>query len=349
LAALLFPDKLSTFCFNVALNPEKNSAIAQSFASKVLLTPMTLEQLRIFLAVATHLHFTRAAEDLYITQPAVSAAIHSLEEEYSVKLFHRVGRRIEIADAGKLLQLEAQKILEQVALTERGLRELNNLQQGELRLGSSLTIGNYWLPEKISQFKQQYPGIRVRCTLANAEEICVGTATGLFDIGLVTGEVKLALRQTLKQQIVGSDRLQIVVGKSHPWFNQTKVTLEDLSKTAWVMRESGSGAQHLLEQALQSWGISPEALNVVLVLSSSEMVKAVVESGVGAAAMPELMVKKELKLATLRSIQVIDTRTPSNPLLNLVQPVLKLKHRERFQTRVAIAFEQMLLDESAES
>ncbi|HEY9875211.1 MAG TPA: LysR family transcriptional regulator, partial [Candidatus Obscuribacterales bacterium] len=95
---------------------------------------MTLEQLRIFLAVAEHSHFTRAAEALYITQPAVSAAIQSLEQEYSVKLFHRIGRHIEITEAGKLLQVEAQKIIEQVALTERGLRELNNLQRGELKL-----------------------------------------------------------------------------------------------------------------------------------------------------------------------------------------------------------------------
>ncbi|HEY9642898.1 MAG TPA: LysR substrate-binding domain-containing protein, partial [Coleofasciculaceae cyanobacterium] len=276
---------------------------------------MTLEQLRIFLTVAEHLHFTRAAEELYITQPAVSAAIHCLEQEYGVKLFHRVGRRIEIADAGKLLQVEAQKILEQVSLTERGLRELNNLQQGELRVGSSLTIGNYWLPEKISKFKQQHPGITVHCALANAEEICTGTATGLFDIGLVTGEVKPALKQTLQPEVVGSDRLQIVVGKSHPWFERTQVPVAELTHTAWVMREPGSGAQQMLEQALQSWGIPLDQLKVALVLNSSEMVKAIVESGVGAAAIPELMVKNELKLATLRSIQVLDTRVqPHAPL-----------------------------------
>lgn len=91
---------------------------------------MTFEQLRIFLAVAELMHFTRAAESLYITQPAVSAAIQSLETEYGVKLFHRIGRHIEITDAGKLLQVEAQKILDQVSLTQRGLRELNNMQRG---------------------------------------------------------------------------------------------------------------------------------------------------------------------------------------------------------------------------
>ncbi len=162
---------------------------------------MTLDQLRIFLAVVEHLHFTRAAEELYITQPAVSAAIQSLEQEYGVKLFHRIGRHIEITEAGKLLQWEAKKILDQVTLTEWGLRELNNLQRGKLNLGSSLTIGNYWLPDKISQFKRQYPGIEINCTLANTETICAGTATGQFDLGLVEGLVQPAVKQCLEEEI----------------------------------------------------------------------------------------------------------------------------------------------------
>lgn len=303
---------------------------------------MTLEQLRVFLAVAEHMHFTRAAEALYVTQPAVSAAIQSLEEEYSVKLFHRVGRRVEIAEAGKLLQMEAQKILDQVALTERGLRELNNLQRGELRLGSSLTIGNYWLPEKISQFKIAYPGITVNCMLANAKEICEGTATGFFDLGLVTGDIQSSLKTALAQEVVGTERLQIVVGRSHPWFSRTRICVRELTKTDWVMRESGSGTQQVLEQTLQGWGIDRDQLNVILVLNTSEMVKAVVESGVGAAAIPELMVQKELQLSTLRAIEITNSRKGTGPILEIVQPVWKLKHRERFQTQLAIAFEQML-------
>lgn len=304
---------------------------------------MTFEQLRIFLAVVEHLHFTRAAEALYITQPAVSAAIQELEGKYGVKLFHRIGRRIEITDAGKLLHLEAQAILTQVALAERGLRELNDLQRGELKLGASLTVGNYWLPNKIAQFKRQYPGISINCTLSNAEEICEGTATGQFDFGLVTGGVKSSLGATLEQEVVGKERLQIVVGKSHPWFEQKQISLEDLSKTPWVMREPGSGAQQMFEQALQAWGIDPAQLNVVLVLSSSEMVKAVVESDVGAAAIPELMVTKELQLSTLRAVQVIDSRDSVHLPLEIVQPVWKLKHRQRFQTRLSTAFEQILI------
>lgn len=308
---------------------------------------MTLEQLRIFLAVAEHLHFTRAAEALYITQPAVSAAIQSLEGAYGVKLFHRVGRRVEITEAGRLLYVEAQKILEQVAITERNLRELNNLQRGELRLGASLTIGNYWLPDKISHFQQEYPGIQVRCTLANAEEIAEGTASGRFDLGLISGEVKATLQSLLVQEVVGRDRLQIVVGQCHPWFHRLVVSVEELLTTPWVMREPGSGAQQVFEQALRAWGVDLSQVMVMLVLSSSEMVKAVVERGSGAAALPELMVNKELQLNTLRAVRVVERGAESSTLLEIGQPILKLKHTQRFQTQTMQAFEQILQQQMA--
>ncbi|HEY9646618.1 MAG TPA: LysR substrate-binding domain-containing protein [Chroococcidiopsis sp.] len=305
---------------------------------------MTLEQLRIFLAVVKHLHFTRAAEELYITQPAVSAAISSLEKEYGVRLFHRVGRHIEITEAGKLLATEAQKIFDQVLSTEQGLRELNGMQRGELRLGSSLTLGNYWLPDHISRFKQQYSGITVHCTLANAEEIGDGTASGVFDIGLVTGSVKPSLRTVLRQEVVGSDRLQIVVGKSHPWYKKSSITAPELLTTSWIMRESGSAIQRVFEENLAQVGIDPQQLDVYLVLTSSEMVKSVVERSQSAAAVSEQMLKKELQLGTLRTVKVLYPQANGSlEALDMIQPILMLMHRDRFQSRVAIAFEQLLL------
>jgi DNA-binding transcriptional LysR family regulator len=303
---------------------------------------MTFEQLRIFLAVVKHLHFTRAADALYITQPAVSAAIQNLEVEYGVKLFHRIGRHIEITEAGKLLQTEAQKILDQVAITERGLKELNDLQRGELRLGASFTIGNYWLPEKISKFKKLYPTLSINCTLANADKIVTGTVTGLFDLGLLAGEVKISLQNTLEKKIVGSDRLQIVVGKSHPWFERTTINVRELTTTTWIMRESGSGTQQIFEQALQKWGISLNKLKVMFVLNSSEMIKTLVEKGIGAAAVPELMVKKELRFSTLHCVKI--EHQTQDITFDIIRPVLLIKHRQRFQTQIAKAFEEMLME-----
>ncbi len=303
---------------------------------------MTLDQLRIFLAVAEHMHFTRAAEALYVTQPAVSASIQTLEEEYGVKLFHRIGRHIEITEAGKLLQLEAQKVLDQVNLAERGLRELNSLQRGDLNVGSSLTIGNYWLPEKINRFQHLYPKISIKCTLANAETICAGTATGQFDLGLVEGDVVSSLKSCLEEEIVGSDRLLIVVGKFHPWFKEREVALTELVNTTWVMREAGSGTQQQFEQALQSWGINVSQLSVISVFNSGEMVKAIVENTICAAGISELMVKKELQLNTLRAIKIIDDRTSDRQTAEIVRSFLKLKHRQRFQSKLLLTFEKIL-------
>lgn len=215
-----------------------------------------------------------------------------------------------------------------------------------MKRSASLTVGNYWLPEKISQFKQLYPGIFINCRLGNAEEICEGTAVGMYDLGLVTGDIKPSLRRSLEQDEVGSDRLQIVVGKSHPWFQQNEIYLDELFSTSWVMRESGSGAQQIFEQALQSWEIEPSNLDVVLNLNTSEMVKAVVESGVGAAALPESMVKKELQLRTLHAVQITKLQKQSKRALEIIQPIWKLKHRQRFHTLVMIAFENMLMQEN---
>jgi len=305
---------------------------------------MKIEPLRVFLAVAEHLHFTRAADSLYITQPAVSAAIQSLEEQYGVKLFHRIGRHIELTDAGELLQLEAQKILDQVELTAQGLRELNGLQRGELKIGSSLTVGNYWLPPKISQFKQKYPGIDINCTLANAEEIFTGIVSGSFDLGLVTGEVKPAQSQSLAVSIIDQDIVAIVVGQSHPWFERDRITLSELTDTPWIMREPGSGSRYMFEQTLQSWGVNPSHLNIALVLTTSEMVKAVVEGGIGAACLPRSMVRSELKLGTLKALQVVDDAGSPQQTYEMNQPVILLRHQKRFRSQISKVFEEILLD-----
>jgi DNA-binding transcriptional LysR family regulator len=303
---------------------------------------MTLEQLRIFLAVTQHLHFTRAAEALYLTQPSVSAAIQSLEVEIGMLLFHRVGRRIEITPAGELLQGEAQKILDQVALTKRGLQELSELQRGELKLGASQTIGNYWLPSFISQFKSQYPGIQVNCILGNTHEISTGTVAGTFDLGLVEGIVPPAASDCLDQQVIGGDRLQVVVGQAHPWFERQTIALADLSTTDWVMREAGSGTREIFEQALREWGMEPTELNVILEMTSGEMIKAVVENGIGATAISEWMVNKEVRFGLLRTIAMTDA-TQATSLPDVMRSFKLLKHRERFQTRIAQSFEQLLL------
>lgn len=302
---------------------------------------MTLDQIRIFLAVAEQMHFTRAAEALYLTQSSVSAAIQNLEEGYDVKLFDRIGRRIELTKAGRLLQREARKILQQVALTERGLQELNDLQRGELKLGASLTIGNYWMPEKISTFKRHYPGIQVCCTLGNTKEICAGVIQGQFDLGFVEGEIDSSAYELLERKEIGNDRLIVVVGQSHPWAKVSRIPVIELSNTGWVLREPGSGTRARFEQALRDWGINPNELDVILQMNSGEMVKAVVESGDGATAISELMVKKELQLGSLYAVEV--DRSSRIDSTEISRSFLQIRHRQRFQTRISQKFTQTLV------
>jgi DNA-binding transcriptional LysR family regulator len=131
-----------------------------------------------------------------------------------------------------------------------------------------------------------------------------------------------------------------VVGKAHPWYERPEITLDELSQTAWVMRESGSGTQQVFEQALLSWEVNLADLEIMLVLSSGEMVKAALESSVRAAAISELMVQKEFQLGTLRAVKVWD-RDRLNPL-EITRPFLKLQHNQRFQTRISKVFGEIL-------
>ncbi len=146
----------------------------------------------------------------------------------------------------------------------------------------------------------------------------------------------------VEQQIVGRDRLQIVVGQSHPWFEQAVVPVTELTTTAWVMREAGSGTRQQFEQVLRRWDIEPASLTVILEMKNGEMVKAAVESGVGAAAISDLVIVKELRLDLLSPIKVTGLSQDTTGAEPMSRPFLLLRHRERFQTRISRAFEQLL-------
>lgn len=300
---------------------------------------MNLDQLRVFLAVARHLHFSRAADELYVTQPAVSAAVAKLENHYGVRLFHRIGRRVEITDVGRFLAVEGARLLERVDLLERGLQDFNNLQRGVLSLGASLTVGNYWLPSRIKAFWDRHAGIELRCSLANAEQVLEGTAQGQFDLcflsGWPDGGPPLLEAELLSAEEVGQEQLLVVVGRGHPWFGLTQLRPEQLCESAWVMRERGSGAQALLDGVLTEVDVPPETLNVTLVLNSSEMVKAIVLEGGAAAALPETMVRQEVELGLLWPM-------PIEGCTRHRQPIWMVKHRQRYGSRLLLAFEELV-------
>lgn len=300
---------------------------------------MNLDQLTVFLAVSRHLHFSRAAEELYITQPAVSASVAKLESEYSVKLFHRIGRRVELTDAGRFLAREGHRLLEQVSQLERRLLEFNALKRGVLTIGASFTVGNYWLPAALKLFHDSHPTIEVQCGLGNAEQVLEGTARGEYDLGFLSGSEHDPLPEQLAAEAVGREKLQIVVAAGHPWFGLEALQPDQLGDSAWVMRERGSGARQMFADGLHHIAIRLESLPVSLVLTSSEMVKMVVLSGGGAAALPESMIRHELSLNLLWPVRVEG--------LVMEQSILMIRHAQRHQSVVLTAFEERVREPSA--
>ena len=297
---------------------------------------MNLDQLRVFLSVARHLHFSRAADELYITQPAVSASVAKLEAQYGVKLFHRIGRRVELTDAGRWLAEEGDHLLQRADLLERGLLDFNALRRGVLNLGASLTVGNYWLPLRLKAFCDRHGGIELHCSLGNAGQVLEDTARGRFDIGFLTGPKPLGVEVPLHAEPVGQERLELVVGRGHPWFGRASVTADALPGSHWILREQGSGAQQLFEDLLVGAGLTLVDLAVDLVLTSSEMVKEVViGGGAAAAALPHSMVRQELELGVLWSVAI--EGCPARQ-----QPVWMVRHSQRHRSKLLIAFEEVI-------
>lgn len=285
---------------------------------------MTLEQLRIFVAVAEHEHMTRAAAALRITQSAVSAAIHALEARHAVALFHRVGRRIELSEAGRVLLGEARAVLARAAAAELALSELGSLSRGRLAVMASQTIASYWLPRHLVRFRRAHPGIALDVGVGNTAQVAGAVLDGTADLGFIEGPVD---EPALTARRVGADRLVLVVGPDHPWAGRAGVETAELTATDWVLRESGSGTRAEFEAALLRLGIAAADLRVSLVLPSNEAVRAAVEEGAGATVVSALVVGAAVAAGTL-------CRVP----LDLPERSFQvLHHRERYRTRAAEA------------
>ena len=164
---------------------------------------MTLEQLRVFIAVAERQHVTRAAESLHLAQSAVSAAIAALEGRHGTKLFHRVGRGIELTEAGTLFLDEARAVLARVEAAELMLAELAGLKRGTLSVQASQTIGSYWLPRHLVDFRRAYPDIAIKLAIGNTAQVARAVLDGSAEIGFVEGAVDEPL---LSRTEVGATR-----------------------------------------------------------------------------------------------------------------------------------------------
>jgi DNA-binding transcriptional LysR family regulator len=261
---------------------------------------MTLEQLRVFVAVAERQHVTRAAAALNLAQSAVSAAIAALEGRHGTKLFHRVGRGVELTAAGALFLVEARAILSRVEAAGLVLSELGDLKRGTLAVHASQTIASYWLPRHLVAFRQKYPGINISLTIGNTARGAAALRDGAADLAFIEGMVEDPM---LTKKQVARDQLVIVVGTEHAWSATDRLEPDRLIETDWVLREPGSGTRSAFEEALQGFGMSPSALRIALELPSNEAVRAAVEAGLGATAISASVAAPSLEAGLLHRVR----------------------------------------------
>ncbi|ABD87239.1 LysR family transcriptional regulator [Rhodopseudomonas palustris] len=261
---------------------------------------MTLDQLRIFIAVADLQHVTRAASELNLTQSATSSAIAALEQRYAIKLFDRVGRGIALTQTGRAFLGEARAVVARADAAVQVLNDLAGLKRGTLALAASQTVANYWLPPRLQAFRKRHPGIAVRVTIANTEQVAAAVHEGRADLGFVEGPVDDPL---LAARRIDGDTLLIVVGTKHPWAGQRRIAPARLTSSGWVLREPGSGTRAIFEAALRKAGVKPSELRVELELPSNEAVRAAVEAGDCATAISDLVAAPGLSAGTLHQIK----------------------------------------------
>lgn len=273
---------------------------------------MTLDQLRIFVAVAEREHLTRAAEELYLTQSAVSAAIAQLENGFGVKLFDRIGRGIVLTEAGRLFLPEARAVLARAHKAEALVRDVAGALRGSLRLSASQTVGNFWLPPRLARFQAAFPGLVLHVEHSNTERAAASVLAHEADIAVVEGHVDDARLSLIP---VGEDRLMLVLpnGVSIPQ------SVSDWAMLKFVVREPGSGTRARLSDHLAAMGLRLDARNIALELPSNEAVRGAVEAGAGASLLSELVAQRAVHIG---DVQGVDIGLPPRPFY-----ALRLKER----------------------
>ncbi len=262
---------------------------------------MTLDQLRVFIEVAEHSHVTRAAEALGMSQSAASAAIAALETSYRIKLFDRVGRGIQLTEAGRIFLREAHAVLDRASMARSVLHDLAGGAPSTVAIAASQTIATYWLPRRLAAFHAANPLVQLNVTIRNTHDVETAVVDGEVNLGLVEGPTE---HPSLLRQQIDQDRLVLVVASNQPPLPVNVSGRLDLRAITWVVREAGSGTRRGLEDFALREGLSLDELNISLVLPSNEAIREAIEAGAGATVISRHVVASAIAARTLTAIPV---------------------------------------------
>lgn len=273
---------------------------------------VNLYHLRVFMTVAEHEHITRASEELFLSQPAVTKIVQNLEQEVGQKLVERQGRRIALTYAGQVLRTYARRMFSLEREMEEALAALSDIETGEVTLAANPIIGIYLLPSIVASFRSRYPCVKINLEILKSREIIDATVEWHLDFGLVEVDPS-ELPLGLEFETVAYDELILVVSPKHPWSELQSLKPEELRDGVLILREPGSGIRESIEHAFAHQGFSISSL---LTVPDSEVIKQMAIKGVGATIVSAMSVRHELESGELLRIPI--TSLDIRPRLSMI-------------------------------
>jgi len=292
--------------------------------------PFTLDQLRILQAIATEGSFKRAADSLFVSQPAISLQVQNLEKQLNVPLFDRGGRKAQLTEAGLLLLNYGEKIINLCHETCRAIQDLQSLHGGTLIVGASQTTGTYLLPRMIGIFREKYPDVGVQLQVHSTRRTSWAVANGQVDMAIIGGEVPSELQEVLQIIPYAEDEFALIMPVGHSKADSPSIDKEDLYDLSFIALDSQSTIRKVIDQVLMRWEIDPKRLKIEMELNSIEAIKNAVQSGLGVAFVSVTAIEKELQMNVLHSSHIEGVEIKRN-LSVIINP-------NRYRSKAADAF-----------
>ena len=283
---------------------------------------MADRRLQVFHTVARLLSFTKAADNLHMTQPAVTFQVRQLEEYFNTRLFDRTHNRISLTEAGRRVYEYADKIFLLYDDMEGSVRELTGDVSGVLMIGASTTIAEYMLPALLGDYKARYPHVGIRLKVSNTDAIVSMVEYNEIDLGVVEAPVA---NKNLVVEVCRLDKLVAIVPCRHPLAGDKSVTIERLLEYPFICREEGSGTREVINEYLNSAGLNNNSITVSMELGSPEAIKGAVEAGMGVSIVSRATINKELQLKSLVAVNL-------DPQLE--RPFSFVHQKQKFRYRV---------------
>jgi DNA-binding transcriptional LysR family regulator len=292
--------------------------------------PFTLDQLRILKAIAAEGSFKRAADSLYVSQPAVSLQVQHLERQLDVPLFDRGGRRAQMTEAGQLLLSYGDRILSLCQETCRAIDDLQNLNGGTLIIGASQTTGTYLMPQMIGLFRKKYPEVSVQLHVHSTRRTAWSVANGQVDLAIIGGEIPVDLQDSLEITPYAEDELALILPTSHELAIVGALPIEELYKLQFITLDSQSTIRKAIDRVLIDSGVDPRQLAIAMELNSIEAIKNAVQAGLGAAFLSVTAIEKELQMGALQHVRIDG--------VVIKRMLLQIRNPNRYRSKATEAF-----------